>query len=236
MSNTWFQFKQFRVAQDACAMKVTTDACIQGAWTPVYQNVKQALDVGTGTGLLSLMLAQRNAALSIAAIELDSAAMKQADGNVMASPWADRIHVLEGNACNHSFGHKYDLIICNPPFFNNSLLSDAEQRNMARHTLSLSQGELLKVLADNLVEDGYASVLLPLQEYLLWQALLQQNGWNEWAKLSVKHTADAVVKRVISLCSRKAIQDIKEETLVIKDDAGYTAAFRGLLSPFYLNL
>jgi len=236
MSNDYFQFKQFRIEQDACAMKVTTDACIQGAWTPILPGVERVLDIGMGTGLLSLMLAQRNKQLLIDAIELDSNAVKQAAENIATSPWADRISVWEGDACNYAFPHKYDMVICNPPFFNNSLLGNAGQKNMARHTISLTQKYLLDILANNLAEGGYASILLPQPEYRLWNELITQNGWAEIARLNISHTQDAAVKRVVSLCSRKAINELREKSLVIKDGTNYTAAFTELLSPFYLNL
>src|SRR5262245_25570320 len=122
MSNTFFQFKQFRIEQDKCAMKVSTDACIQGAWTPIEENVRNVLDIGTGTGLLSLMLAQRKPGIRIEAIEIEEQAYKQAAENVAYSPWAEQIHVIPGDVRNDSLNRKFDLIVCNPPFFQNSLL------------------------------------------------------------------------------------------------------------------
>src|SRR5205085_2984467 len=124
-SNSYFQFKQFRVQQEATAMKVSTDACIQGAWTPIEPFVKNVLDIGTGTGLLSLMVAQRNNHILIDAIELDENAAQQATENIHASPWGDRINIVNGDIRNYTFNRQYDLIICNPPFFQNSLLGDA---------------------------------------------------------------------------------------------------------------
>lgn len=133
MSNSYFQFKQFRVEQDRCAMKVTTDACIQGAWTPVLPSVKNVLDVGTGTGILALMLAQKNSEITVDAIEVDKDAAGQARANVAGSPWRERINILEGDVRNYPFDKRYDLIITNPPFFSNSLLGDDVNKNLARH-------------------------------------------------------------------------------------------------------
>lgn len=237
MSNTYFQFKQFRIEQELCAMKVTTDACIQGAWTPVLPGVKRVLDVGTGTGLLALMLAQRNEDILIDGIEFDKDAAKQATGNAQASEWQDRVKILEGDVCSYAFACKYDLIISNPPFFNNSLLSDKENKNLARHTLSLSYTDLFNVLENNLADGGYASILLPYTEYMQWKELLLQHHWLELGKLSVSHNADAAIKRVVGLFGRKKIAGVHEQILTIRDgDNNYTPAFIDLLSPFYLNL
>ena len=216
-------------------MKVTTDACIQGAWAPLQSQVKRVLDIGAGTGLLSLMLAQRNPDLIIDAIELDSDAAAQAKENVLASAWQDRVNVVQGDVCTYPFSHKYDLIISNPPFFNNSLLSDKANKNMARHTESLSYVDLLQAIEMNLSDNGYASVLLPFAEYQVWSKLIQEASWIEFDRLFVKHTPDAAAKRVVCVFSKQALP-AKEETLVIKDDGVYTAEFTSLLSPYYLDL
>ena len=237
MSNPYFQFKQFRVEQERCAMKVTTDACIQGAWTPVLPGVKRVLDIGTGTGLLSLMLAQREPGIIIDAIEYDPDASGQAVANIAASPWKNRINVIEGDVLNYSFPVKYDLIISNPPFFNNSLLSDDVDKNRARHTVSLTNKNLLKVINENLTEGGYASVLLPYPEYVQWKSLLDENGWFEFERLCVCHRPGALIKRVVCLFSKKEAQGINEQTLIIQNGQHqYTPVFIDLLAPFYLDL
>ncbi|XZF16162.1 tRNA1(Val) (adenine(37)-N6)-methyltransferase [Chitinophagaceae bacterium MMS25-I14] len=236
MSNSYFSFKQFSIHQERCAMKVSTDACIQGAWTPVRPHVKNVLDIGCGTGLLSLMLAQRSADIHIDSIELDEDAMKQAQQNVAASPWKDRIEVMLGDARNFPFGKKYDLIICNPPFFNNSLLGGNNARNHARHTVTLSQDDLFDAIHRNLADGGYACILLPAAEKKLWEETVQRNGWHLDNYLLVKDNPDAAVKRIISCCSQEP-GDKKEETLTIKDEKGsYTDGFTELLRPFYLKL
>ena len=237
MSNNYFQFTEFRIEQEQCAMKVTTDACIQGAWTPVLPRVKHVLDIGAGTGLLSLMLAQRAQDVVIDGVEFDENAAVQAKENVNVSQWKERIKIHEADARNYTAPVKYDLIISNPPFFNDSLLSDKERKNMARHTLSLTYSDLLKVLDANLAEDGYTSIMLPYPEYQKWQTLLAQNEWFELSRLCVKHTNAAPVKRVVGLFSRKNVLTVDEQELVIMgDDNKYTSSFVELLSPFYLNL
>ncbi|MET4758482.1 tRNA1(Val) (adenine(37)-N6)-methyltransferase [Endozoicomonas sp. NE40] len=153
-SNTYFQFKQFRVDQDQCAMKVTMDACLFGALVDVEES-QRILDIGTGTGLLSLMAAQRSSA-HIDAVELDDDAARQARQNVAQSPWSDRITVTQ-SAIQQFFGAPdgYDTIICNPPFFENSLKAANDKRTMARHTESLSFSDLVQATSRLLHKKWY---------------------------------------------------------------------------------
>lgn len=236
MSNSYFQFKQFRINQGKCAMKVSTDACIQGAWTPVEDDVKRILDIGTGTGLLSLMLAQRTDAV-IDGIELDEAAALQAKENIESSPWAERLHIIQADATDYTADTPYDTIICNPPFFNNSLLSDKAARNMARHTYSLSYSQLFNAIERNLLPVGYASIMLPPPEHELWNNLLNENGWCVFQKLIVKSKEGSAPVRIISLCKKGSKDKLKEETLIMRNaDDSYTEQFIALMQPYYLYL
>lgn len=237
MSNHYFQFKQFTIHQDKCAMKVSTDACIQGAWTPIANDVVDVLDIGAGTGLLSLMLAQRNSSIHIDAIELDADAAIQAKENALASPWADRVRIIQGDVTTHQFTKQYDMVICNPPFFNNSLLGDNAQRNSVRHTISLSYNALLAVLQNVLKPTGYAVVLLPATEHDVWQNLLSKNEWGITKLLRVHPKEIGGYNRVISLCSKQPMVETEIEKLQIyKQGGGYTEVFTQLLQPFYLKL
>ena len=237
MSNPYFQFKQFTIVQEKGAMKVTTDACIQGAWTPVLPAINNVLDIGAGTGLLSLMLAQRNPNISIDGIESDTHAANEARDNVMSSPWKDRINISAGDVRTYTFQHKYDLIISNPPFFNNSLLGKERNKNIARHTLSLSYVELLKVMEDYLEADGYFSVMLPSAEYLQWKSLAKANNWFERSTLSIRHRDQASANRVVGIFCKNEIAAVNQDELIIMDDSdNYTQDFTDLLSPFYLKL
>lgn len=237
MSNSYFQFKQFTVQQDKCAMKVTTDACIQGAWTPIHEGVERILDIGTGTGLLALMLAQRNAHAIIDAIEYDHNATLQAAGNVAASPWKDRINVIEADARTFPFTGKYDLIICNPPFFINSLLSNDTGKDMARHTFHLSHHDLLSLLSRHLTAEGYASILLPFNEYQQWKELARISGWLETECLLISHTTGDPVNRVVGIFCKEPHSRKTEDSLTIYGPGKtYTPEFVKLLRPFYLYL
>jgi tRNA1Val (adenine37-N6)-methyltransferase len=237
MSNTWFQFRQFKVEQAACAMKVTTDACIQGAWTPLPETVKRVLDIGTGTGLLALMLAQRKHDLTIDAIEYDADAATQAAANFTVSPWSDRINAVHNDIRTYRATGHYDLIICNPPFFTRSLLGDATNRNQARHDVSLNREELLKAVVENMGSNGQFSVLLPHTEYLDWVAPAAEIGLYEMNRLNVRHRSDAPAKRVIGIMTKQHTATPRQQTLTIKnEDGSYSDDFVRLLSPFYLNM
>jgi tRNA1Val (adenine37-N6)-methyltransferase len=237
MSNSYFQFKQFLVKQERSAMKVSTDACIQGAWTPITEKVKQVLDIGTGTGLLSLMLAQRKQNLTIDAIELDEYAFTEAKENVAVSPWSNRINIINCDAREYAFNNKYDMIICNPPFFKDSLLSDDKNRNLARHNLSLSFEELYDILRNVLKDNGYASIMLPPAEHNGWENLLQRNGWSVFCRLFVQPRQELQPNRIISLCTTTSVKKQPDEALLIYEKENvYTEQFIKLLNPFYLNL
>lgn len=236
MSNSYFQFKQFTIRQERCAMKVSTDACIQGAWVPVADNVKTVLDIGTGTGLLSLMLAQRYSHIQIDAIEIDANAAAQAQENIAASPWADRITVIQADATNHTFGKQYDMVICNPPFFNNSLLGDNVQRNQVRHTLILTYNALFNIIQKVLKPHGYAAILLPAAEHEEWRALLENKRWGITKELQVFPKQDVNYNRVVSICTANAQTTHTEHLQIYATGGGYTDAFTALLQPFYLKL
>src|SRR5882762_3366061 len=154
MPNTYFQFKQFTIQQDRCVMKVCTDACILGAWfaekIPSYSSV---LDIGSGTGLLMLMLAQKSKG-EIDGIELDLPSFKQLRENIAGSKWAAYLKVFPGDVRSYSFPVKYDFIIVNPPFFEGDLLSSSNEKNIAKHSKSLTLDELIKIMDDNLQPGG----------------------------------------------------------------------------------
>lgn len=237
MSNAYFAFKQFTVRQDMSAMKVSTDACIQGAWTPVHAAMKHALDIGAGTGLLSMMIAQRLPGAQIDALELNESAALQAVENIAASTFASRIRVVQTDAADWLAPRSYDLIICNPPFFKNNLTGPDAARNAARHTATLNPQSLVNMLRQNLSADGIASVMWPPAGHELFASLATAAGFSIQATLSVCDKADSRVTRVIGIYSRQACTRPVTEELIIKSGNGnYTQAFIDLLSPFYLNL
>lgn len=236
MSNAWFQFKKFKVAQDNCAMKVTTDACIQGAWTPTSINNCNILDIGTGTGLLSLMLAQRNEHALIDAVEIDTNAAEQAKVNFNQSTFSNRISVHNCNILEFKSDKVYDLIICNPPFFTNNLLGPNIAKNNARHTISFSLQQLLNFSYEYLSEDGMFSLLLPTKEFEKLNTSIINSGFSIYQKLQIQHKQNTEYKRTICILTKKRGHLVNNESLtILQTDNTPTLEFKNLMSDFYLN-
>jgi tRNA1Val (adenine37-N6)-methyltransferase len=245
MPNDWFQFKQFAIQQDRCAMKVSTDACIQGAWAAgqLYKTGAQApsvLDIGTGTGLLSLMLAQLNSGAAFDAIELNKDAARQAAENFSASPWSNRFNLHHTSLADFyaSYtGKQYDFIVCNPPFFHNQLQAPGQARNVARHSISLGKEELAGTAAGLLKATGRLCVMYPASEWADWEKTAVLHGLYPQAVLAVQPNSAAAPNRMIGLFGKEKESLIAKEQLVIyEQDKGYTPAFARLLQPYYLKL
>lgn len=237
MANGYFQFKQFTVNQDQCAMKVCTDACIFGAWfaakTADYTTV---LDIGAGTGLLSLMLAQKSNS-EIHGIELDLGAYKQLKENVQGSIWKDRLSVFPGDARSYSFPIKYDFIITNPPFFENDLASATEGEQLAKHSKQLTLEELIGVISRNLEPHGAFGILLPYHRWEYFHQLATANGFSLVENLLVKQTPKHDYFRSILHYSRLKDQFNPSFELTIRNaDNEYTEEFTELLKDYYLYL
>lgn len=236
MSNTWFRFKQFTIQQDRCSMKVSTDACIQGAWTPVAAHVERVLDIGTGTGLLALMLAQRQSTFHADAIELDAGAAVQAAENVSNSPFAGRIRVQQADIRSWSADRRYDLLICNPPFFSNSLRSTAAGRRLARHDDEFSREDMAEACSRLISPGGRASILLPASQQEHWEQIMGKYGLYLQQRLLIRPYAHSPANRIISICNLSG-QGREDEELVIYHQPGrYTESFAALMRPYYLGL
>lgn len=249
MPNNFFRFKQFTIHQNHCAMKVCTDACLFGAWIAEKVKsknlkIKNVLDVGTGTGLLSLMFAQKNFQTIIDAVEIDNAAAQQAKENFEASPWKKRVHVYNtsiqqfNNSTNQFINQstKYNLIISNPPFFENDLKSRNAKRNLALHSTELSLEELSDAITKNLKDDGSFAVLLPYHRTEGFLELAARRSFYLTEKVSVKQTPQHNYFRSVLLFSKKS-SDTKESEIIIQNESGvYTTKFIELLKDYYLCL
>lgn len=235
MGNSYFRFKQFTIEQDRCAMKVSTDACIQGAWTPATLGEIKVLDIGAGTGLLSLMLAQRSARAVIDAVELDEAAALQASENVASSPWRDRVKVINADAVTYNYEKKYDLVIANPPFFNNSLLGPDNTRNHARHTIGLTYQQLFEIIQRNTTENGLASVLLPAQNYGEWLNIMSSSNWYVQQRLLIHPSVNKPENRVVAICSKATREETTQHLHIREGSGSYTSQYKELMLPFYLD-
>lgn len=236
MANTYFKFKQFTVHQDQCAMKVSTEACILGAWVD-DESARQMLDIGTGTGLLALMLAQRLEG-RIDAVELDPLAAKQASRNVKDSPWADRITVFHDDIFEFAKGKeiKYDLIISNPPFFTNSQKSIVSGKNKAKHdTETFDKAKLAKALNQLLSAHGKAYVLYPANESRQFEDDVVAQGLYFREGLIIRNQPKGEIFRKISIVSRQEL-NANPEYLNIREGNTHSEQYNTLLSAYYLKL
>lgn len=167
MANDYFQFKQFTIHQKHCAMKVGTDGTLLGAWAQVPSASARILDIGTGTGLIALMMAQRFPKASVLGIDIDPDAVMQAKDNVAASSFASRITICHKNILDFKDSVGFDAIVSNPPFFVDALTCPDHQRTMARHTLSLTYEGLMKSAFRLLKPDGFFSLVIPSENRTL---------------------------------------------------------------------
>jgi tRNA1Val (adenine37-N6)-methyltransferase len=238
VANNYFQFKQFTIQQDKCAMKVCTDACLFGAYMANELGslpVSTILDIGAGTGLLSLMLAQKINAL-IDAVEIDSAAFDQAKENIAASPWKEKISIHNIDVLDLEQRKKYDHIISNPPFFEDDLRSIDDKKNFAKHDSSLTLEGLLTVIDNHLAIDGSFSVLLPFHRTNYFEEAAMKLNFHPAKKILIRQTPKHNYFRSILIFSRKETIT-KTEQITIKNEAGiYSGEFIGLLKDYYLYL
>jgi len=237
MSNTFFHFKQFTIHQQHAAMKVTTDACLFGAVLAEAvkgKHISRVLDIGAGTGLLSLMIAQETAA-SIDAIEIDEAAAMEAQQNFNASPWKEQLHLFTADIKDLN-QDPYDLIFSNPPFYEQDLLSPDRQKNAAKHDSTLTLDVLLEKAVELLAPGGQLAILLPFHRLEYCVDLARQQNLFLSKKIQVKHTAAHTYFRCI-LFFEKTSTTTQEEEINIKDETNaYTWRFVELLKGYYLHL
>jgi len=235
MSNIWFRFKQFKVEQDKCAMKIGTDSILLGAWTNCSE-AKTVLDIGTGTGVLALMLAQKSDA-EIFAIDIDEQSVIQAKQNVNNSPWHNRIHLY--NSSLQNFTHSlpsFDIIIINPPFFKNSLKAPDALRTLARHAYTLTHQDILTFCTKNLSQAGKLAIILPLEQGNNFIKLSSQIGLYCIRKCYVKPNPNKEAHRLLLEFSFQ--KQITQETEIIIETGTrhhYTNENKKLTKEFYLN-
>ena len=233
-----FQFKEFTVQQDQCAMKIGTDSVLLGAWTPLDTNPFAVLDIGAGTGVLSLMLAQRSNAGVIDALEIDEQAYEQCVDNFETSPWADRLFCYHADLAEfvEEIEDKYELIISNPPFYSEDYKTNNDQRDLARFTDALPFDHLVDSVSKLLSKDGIFSVVIPFKEEVNFINLASEVKLFPNKILHVKGSDTSEIKRSLLAFSFRE-SDIKIETLVIETARHqYTDDYINLTKDFYLKM
>jgi tRNA1Val (adenine37-N6)-methyltransferase len=236
MPNPFFKFKEFTIHQDQCAMKVCTDSCILGAWFAAKTApFSQVLDIGSGTGLLMLMIAQKTCG-TVHGIELDLQAYKQLKENTEASKWHSRCTVFPGDVRSWSFSEKYDFIITNPPFFEGSLTASTAEKNLARHSSQLSLEELLRAIDGCLKPSGSFGILLPYDRAGYFEKLAVSHLFYPREKLFIRQTPAHDFFRVAMHFSHNPEKSVLSSELCIQDEnRQYTLEFKELMQDYYLH-
>lgn len=235
MSNTYFQFKRFRIEQHLAGMKVTTDGCLFGALIEADEE-GAILDIGTGTGLLALMLAQKTDS-SIDAIEINNEVAKQAQNNIDASPWASQITVFNKSLQEFEPNKTYKQIISNPPFFKNNFKGGSISKNIAIHDDLLPMDLLLKQVKSFLHQNGSFWVMYPAYEMELFEKKATEKGFFLRDKISVYNRPGSRIFRVITCFVKSKAINPSNQTINIKGNGDtYSPTFTSLLKDYYLHL
>ena len=234
-----FTFKQFAIEQDRCAMKIGTDGVLLGAWAPIDNHPFSILDIGTGTGIIALMLAQRSAAQQIDALEIDEAAYEQATDNFENSPWNDRLFCFHAGLDEfiEEPEEEYDLIVSNPPFYSEDYKTENESRDLARFQDAMPFEQLLEAADLLLSEHGIFVVIIPFKEEENFIALANEFELYPLKITRVKGTPTTEIKRSLLAFSRNETTDLPIDELVIETARHvYTQEYIGLTKDFYLKM
>lgn len=236
--NNFFQFKQFKIEQEKSSMKVCTDSCLFGAWMALKIEMKiiqpkRILDIGSGTGLLSLMVAQKSNA-QIDSVEVEENSFQQTKENFLQSHWNKRLEAFHADIKTWNSRSKYDLIISNPPFFENDLKSKTESKNLAKHHAGLTLKELFQSIKKNLSNDGNFAVLLPLHRVAYFKTLVVENSFYLKEELLVSQKPGRSCFRGILFFGTKPETTISNKLIIKNEVENYTEQFSFLLKDYYL--
>ncbi len=229
-----FTFKQFTIKQDICTMKVNTDGVLLGAWAEV-EDCKKILDIGSGTGVIALMVAQRTKDVEIIGIDIDTNSCIEASENVENSIFKKKVEITNISIQDfaNSTDEKFDLIVSNPPFFTGGTFSANENKANVRHTIKLPHGDLLNAVNTLLSPTGKFSLILPFIEGLRFIELAERSNLHLTRYTEVHHNLDKPVERILITLSKTPVK-IKKSSLYIKqDESAYTADFISLTKDFY---
>ena len=238
MPNSYFQFKQFRIDQEKSGMKVTTDGCLFGGWVAdeirKSKEPKRILDIGAGTGLLSLMLAQATNHSVINAVEINESAFHEATLNFQKSPWADRLKCIQ-MPIQELTDEPNNLIICNPPFFKNSQTGKNADKNQAIHSSSLSIQDLSAHTSRLLNKTGKLYLLYPEWEMNEFTMVAKVNGLYPNEEVIVRNVKDGSIFRIMKMFSKTESVVKSSELIIRKEDRRYTNETWVLLKDYYLE-
>ncbi len=236
MANNYFQFKQFTVRHDFCAMKVGTDGVLLGAWADC-SNCKNILDIGSGSGLIALMLGQRSPDAFIDAIDIDENACKQTEINVAASPFVDRIRVIQSDYKDFNPPYTYDLIVCNPPFFSQSLKCPDQSRTTARHNDQLSFEDLICKSKSLLNKGGKFAVIIPFDNPEVFIQIATNEDLYICRQTYIKPKLTSPPKRILLEFSKENnTQKIEDELVIEYERHQYSPEYIALTGEFYLKM
>ncbi len=233
-----FAFKYFKISQDKCAMKIGTDGVLLGAWSSLKKNPFSILDIGAGTGILSLMLAQRSEAELIDAIEIDANTYEQCVENFEQSPWGDRLFCYHASLeeFTEEIEDKYDLIICNPPFYSEDFKTDNKQRDLARFQDAMPFEHLLKSVSQLLSPLGSFNVVIPFKEEAYFTELASSLNLFPNRTLHIKGNPDALIKRSLIEFSFQNTDSETSELIIERQRHEYTEDYINLTKDFYLKM
>ena len=235
MGNQIFHFKQFSVRHDKCAMKVGTDGVLLGAWTHL-EKAQRILDIGCGSGLISLMAAQRNAEASIVGIDIDAAAVEQSRENAINSPWGNRLQFHINDISEYQCDQKFDCIICNPPFFTESTLSPDLQRAVARNSSAMPFDKLISAAKRLICNDGTFNVILPSESRNEFVYNCMSQDLNLLRVCNVRTKESKPVRRIMMSFGCMQTATCKEESLVLMNANGdRSEQYCKLTEAFYLH-
>jgi tRNA1Val (adenine37-N6)-methyltransferase len=234
-----FQFKQFSVEQNRCAMKIGTDGVLLGAWTPLDNNPYRILDIGTGTGIIALMLAQKSLAEQIDALEIDEDAYEQSVDNFENSPWSDRLFCFHAGLDEfvEEPEDEYDLIVSNPPFYPEDYKSNDEKRDLARFQDAMPFEDLIEAAALLLSENGIFCVIIPFKEEAFFLNLAKEYELYPLKITRVQGTPTTEIKRSLLAFDRNQNNIIETDMLIIETARHiYTPEYIELTKDFYLKM
>lgn len=243
--NKPFSFKQFTIEQDRCAMKIGTDGVLLGAWTAIQDNTYNILDIGSGTGIIALMLAQRSIADTIEAIELDGDAFEQCTENFENSPWGDRLFCFHAGFDEFVDEYTeeepdeyelYNLIVSNPPFYSEEVTSGNSARDSARQNTSLPFDELLEGVSKLLTKKGSFSTIIPFKEEVNFIEIAKEFNLFPKRITRVKGNPETEIKRSLLELSFTQIETVIDVLIIEKERHIYTNAYKELTKDFYLKM